>query len=293
MSGPLDLTGVDEFTAGMSRYALLHRLPDGEVARWLVDSIPEMSAEHLRALAPSIGAISFVSPKATLRDASVRRAVNARTNSDDAEYVGQLLQLATSGKAVRRARNLQKDMTRGIKFTTTQRGYPETAYADLEVPASPTATFVARTWRGSVTPFTPTTMSSGERLERPSLKSTWPEVIRAHGGAAERMPLWVRMLVLTELSELMRRQLGDDPGAWDLAFELMGDGGASLGEAIDTAAATLVRTPVPATRGFSNIRWQMRSAIELTYGGRPLPGLDNMGELELEVVEKSPEATAR
>lgn len=271
---PLD--HPDPVTACLLRYALLHTLPDGRVARWLLGEMPSVESPGRFTEAgddiPGQWTI-FNSPIVSLSPATIQHAVASRKSRVDAEFMGMLLHLATTGRAIRKAQQLSRNLTRGSTYVTTEHGYPETVHTTLWLPASPTIGYLARNWRGPATLLEMEAVKGLDCLEH----MHWDRWV---GNEQVPTALYQVMVRMMALAPVLWRELGDEPSAWSLALELMASPDISMGDALSAAVATSEATGSTASLAVSS-SWRLAPLVSLIYEGGPLVGLHDPKSLRL------------
>lgn len=272
---PLD--HPDAVTACLLRYALLHTLPEGRVTRWLLDEMPSVE-RHGRFPAADGGLAGqrtiFNSPIVSLSPETIQRAVSTRQSRVDAEFLGMLLHLATTGRAFHKAAQLSRDMTQGSSYVSTEHGYPEVVHTTLWLPASTTIDYLVRNWRGPATLRELRAVDGLDRLEHMHW-DRWVGNVPVPGALYQVL---VRMMAL---APVLWRSLGDDPAAWSLALELMGSPDMSMGDALSAAVATSEASGSAVPSAVSR-SWRRAPLVDLTYAGGPLLGLHDVKSLRLE-----------
>lgn len=242
----------------LQRYALLHGVKDGAVARWLLDSLPEPVPIEVTSIEdwfpgptePSWvsgdGLHRFVSPSLRLSGETMSRAVESCSTTANAVFLGVLFQLGSSGRAVGRMRSLRKRVLAH-------------SYEDQR-PGAVALDVLARKWDGPV----------GWRTVHGSrTRCKWGDLDAANATAA----YGGRALNLTWLGTLLWRHLGDDPGAWSLACDLLEENAMEIGDVLDVTAATM---PSQANRrdGHTASHWSWRwRPPTFSYRGERLIGL--------------------
>lgn len=83
------------------------------------------------------------------------------------------------------------------------------------------------------------------------------------------------------VGRLLRQHLGEDPAAWELAFELMDTPGTSIQDAVAAASAAHGVPGEPAPMRVPGRAWRRRRPHVVLYDGSPLYGPHNgWGELD-------------
>lgn len=237
------LTGPSPIETVLSRFILLNDLPDGAVARWLLDSLPDPDPLW------GFGVPDFMGPRLRLSQETMSSAVDACSSRNSAEFLGVLFQAGSSGRAAKRL---------GVLCRT---GLPARGRGARDAVLRATA----RGWAGTAPP---------------DLDAVWPEQsyrMKCKWGDLETANSTIaygeKPLHLMWLSKLLWSRLGDDPSAWALACELLEEDRLQVSEVIATTLATLPVAPECSKGPGRDWMWRWRKHVEFEYQGEPLVGV--------------------
>lgn len=242
---------------------------DGDVARELLGPASAHPVQQLTegAAHPFHPVTPFRLPKMRLTEQTLGRAVERQPTQGAAEVLNFVLQVMNSRTACMWALVASRTPAGDRARLEISESYP---FSVLEVTyLNDIQEFIsgelARNFEG--------VNATGSRGRRDSLgldlNASW-ESRRSLPGTAYRSQEH-NISATTKLGRLMWRELGDDPGAWEVALDLLDNPDVTAQEAVDTARSTLDQRAAQKTRKILT-PWRFRRPVHLFYEDFPVEG---------------------
>lgn len=264
---------VDTLTL-RTRLSLLSTVPDGEVARWLLnDPIDYLSDNTPLDRLDSTPAL-WLSPT-NLSNDTIQYALNRQPTHEAASVLDLLLQTANSRTGARRTKAVYKRLRAPAAELPPLSTYDgiralsplgEEWHEERPQPVSELRGLIGNTWATEVY-----VQDMADRKPWSYVTDEKPHTTYSPRGTNEALSYYHGANRF--LGRTLWRNLGDDPAAWSLALELLlgPDSEAILGETIETVSSTqdnptLHRAP---RRGLG---WWTRTPKIHTYEDQPITG---------------------